>query len=1251
MLLKFAKLAGVASILLFLLQCGAEKNLAWHQENGFRWAGLPALKGKKNGFQSFSPSKTGISFFNTLTDEQIRNNRVLLNGSGVAVGDIDNDGWVDIYFCRLDGSNVLYKNLGNWKFRDITQEAGVACPNRFSSGATFADLDGDGDLDLLVTAVGGPNACFLNDGTGKFADATAASGLTAKTGATSMALADIDGDGDLDLYITNYKTIRTKDIYTPEELAADSIVQKIGDTYRIAPKFQEHYTLEIRGTKLLWLETGEPDLLYLNDGAGHFQAVALTDGRFLDDQGKPISELKDWGLMARFQDMDNDGDPDIYVCNDFESPDRIWINDGAGRFRALSNFAIRHTSNSSMAVDFSDLDRDGDLDFFVADMLSREHQRRKMQMATTVPAPLPLGEIDNRPQVMHNTLFLNRGDNTYAEIAMYGGVAASEWTWSAAFLDVDLDGFEDLLMTTGNFYDAQDSDTDELIRYRAMRGYSDYRETIFMYPELKLPNFAFRNRGDLTFEEVGQSWGLAGTDISHGMAFGDFDNDGDLDFVTNRFDTTAGVYRNEATAPRLAVRLRGLPPNTQGIGAKIRVTGGPVPQTKEVLCGGYYVSGSDPMYVFAAGKNNLTIEVTWRNGKWSIIHGVKPNRIYEIDENSATATNHAISSNLPIPPPYFEDVSQLIRHQHHEDSYDDFQRQPLLPRRLSQLGPGVSWFDFDDDGDDDLFIAGGKGGQLDLYRNNGKGGFQKFSDPILMRTMLQDQTAILGWNKSGLLVGCTNLENGQAANSFVLNYDLKNGRATKLESGTSSLGPLAMADYDGDGDLDLFIGGRSIPGRYPEPASSYLYRNDNAIAQPQSGSAGILPAVKMTALRSEALHDNGDFKLDATNAAPLQNIGMVSGAVFSDIDGDADPDLILAVEWGPLTILRNHKGNFSNVTTEMGLAESTGWWNGVTTGDLDEDGKLDIIATNWGLNNKYHAYAKPPAIYYDDFDRNGTLDVVEAYIDPLTNKLVPERGLYALSQAMPFVRLRGRTHKQFGAMSLQELFGADLEKSKKLQANTLAHTIFFNRDGRFEAVALPAEAQLAPAFYAGVADFDGDGHDDIFLSQNFFASQIETPRDDAGRGLWLRGDGSHTAVGGKLQPVLGQESGIKIYGEQRGAALSDYDRDGRIDLVVTQNSAATKLYHNIGAKPGLHLRLVGAKENPLAIGTVIRLIYPNGYGPAREVHLGSGYWSQDSVIQVFGVRDGVKGIWVRWPDGHTSETRVPDGKREITIHF
>jgi hypothetical protein len=884
-----------------------------------------------------------------------------------------------------------------------------------------------------------------------------------------------------------------------------------------------------------------------------------------------------------------------------------------------------------MGVDFSDIDRDGDVDFFLAEMLSREHPRRKTQMGLMSVTPVSIGEIDNRPQYMRNTLFLNRGDHTYAEIAQYAGVQASEWSWSPIFLDVDLDGYEDLLVVTGHYYDAMDSDTQLKLKTISTSAYNQLQSEVFAYPRLDTPNFIFRNQGDLTFKEVGEAWGFASSDVSHGMALGDFDNDGDLDVVINRLDLPPAVYRNEAVAPRLAVRLRGHSPNTQGIGAKIKVLGGPVaplaPQSKEVICGGTYLSGSDPLYVFAAGsnENNLTIEVTWRNGTRSVVKDARPNRIYEIDESSTqdvAPTNHTAS---PMPKIYFEDVSALINHVHHEDPYDDFQRQPLLPSRLSQSGPSAAWHDLDGDGDDDLIVASGKGGQLAGYRNDGKGGFQRFNDPRLNQKTQHDQTTVLGWTREEgatcLIVGYSNFEDPKTGPAFVQCYDLHsaNGKAAqKITGDLSSTGPMTMADYDNDGDLDLFVGGRTIPGRYPEPASSRLYRNEN-----------------------EA------FKLDEKNTELLKDIGMVSGAVFSDFDGDGDPDLILAVEWGPVTVFRNTNGAFANATEELGLAEYTGWWNGVTTGDLNEDGRLDIIVANWGLNSKYHADREHPlSIFYGDFDNSGTLDIAEAHFDPLMQALVPVRGLSCMSNAIPYVRHRLPTYQKFGEASLQDILGHRLTQAHEVQANTLEHKLFLNSGDGFQAVSLPAEAQLAPAFCAGVADFDGDGHEDVFLSQNFFAYQIETARSDASRGLWLKGDGA-----GKLQPIPGQESGVMVYGEQRGAALADYDRDGRVDLVVTQNGAATKLYHNVGAKPGLRLRLAGPKGNPLGTGATIRIVYKDGLGPAREVHSGSGYWSQNSMIQVMGLRENPKGVWVRWPGGQVTNVSLTDQIGEVVVRY
>ncbi|MFQ5674572.1 MAG: VCBS repeat-containing protein, partial [bacterium] len=893
------------------------QNNTWHEENGFRWHSLRLPWFGITGFARLSDTKTGVSFVNTLEEHDFKNNRILLNGSGVAIGDVDDDGLADLYFCGLSGANVLYKNLGNWKFKDITAAAGVACPRQFSTGAVFADIDGDRDLDLIVTAIGGPNACFLNDGTGRFTDVTESMGLMGKTGAASMALADIDGDGDLDLYIANYKRIRARDIYTPMELGFDNIVKKVGDSYQIAPKFKDHYKLEIRDNRIFWFENGEPDMLFLNDGSGKFDRVSST--AFVDENDKPLQDLRDFGLTVRFQDMDDDNDPDIYVCNDFDTPDRIWINRGNGRFQAVAKLAIRKTSNSSMAVDFSDIDRDGDLDFFVVDMLSRDHKKQMTQFQSMASSFTGIGEIDNRPEYVRNTLFLNRGDNTYAEIGEYSGVQASEWSWSVQFMDVDLDGYEDILIPTGNFYDSQDLDTNEKIKQRQRLRMLSPRDVVEMYPKLDLPNVAFRNRGDLTFEDVSDKWGFREADISQGMAVGDLDNDGDLDMVFNRLGKTAALFKNQSKAPRIAVRLKGRPPNTQAIGAKIKVLGGPVPQTKEVIAGGSYLSHSEPVYSFAAGESDsLTINVRWRDGSTTIVPA-KPNRYYEIQQTPDSRPRDASPRQPTKPLPYFKDVSTMIKHVHQEEPFDDFRRQPLLPNRLSQLGPGAAWIDIDGDGDDDLILPSGKGGQLSIFNNQKQNGFAKTQTAILEKPLEHDQTSIVGWLRgnglTSLLVANSNYESSTPDSSFIQKYDFENGRLVKtgkLGLNYSSPGPMAMADTDNDGDLDLFVGGRTIPARYPEPASSLLFINNG-----------------------------GEFTPDEPNRHTLERIGMVSGAVFSDLDNDADPDLILALEWGPIVVLRNQNGRFENATAELGLAGFRGWWNGVTVGDLNEDGKLD----------------------------------------------------------------------------------------------------------------------------------------------------------------------------------------------------------------------------------------------------------------------------------------------------------------------
>ncbi|MCX6902909.1 MAG: FG-GAP-like repeat-containing protein, partial [Verrucomicrobia bacterium] len=456
-----------------------------------------------------------------------------------------------------------------------------------------------------------------------------------------------------------------------------------------------------------------------------------------------------------------------------------------------------------------------------------------------------------------------------------------------------------------------------------------------IFPRLDTPKLAFRNLGNLKFAEVGDVWGFNQRSVGQGMVAADLDNDGDLDLVINNLNGPAFLFRNDTIAPRLAVRLKGKAPNTRGIGARITVLGGPVPQSQHIIAGGRYQSSDDPMRTFACGPaTNLTLDVAWRSGLHSVLSNVCPNRIYEIDEAASSLAPRGTSgeragerglSSTPLSltkllsdmkPPHFQDVSSLLNHTHADELFDDFERQPLLPHRFSQLGPGVSWFDVDGDGWDDLIIASGRSGHLAVYRNDGKGGFTRLEGPPYIQAVARDQTTVLGWRKPDgkvvLLAGSCNYEDGMTDGSAVRFYDLAGQTVEDVLPGQlSSTGPLAMADIDGDGQLDLFVGGRIIPGRYPEPASSLMFRG-----------------------RGE------EFVPDEENTKRFAKLGLVSGAVFSDLDGDGQPDLILACQWGPVRVFHNDHGVFTDITTQLGLDKYSGWWNGVAVGDFDGDGRL-----------------------------------------------------------------------------------------------------------------------------------------------------------------------------------------------------------------------------------------------------------------------------------------------------------------------
>ena len=1208
----------------------------WHEERGFRWSELKVPTGGSTRFQLQTPPQTGILFTNTLDLRAGGANRVLFNGSGVGVGDYNNDGLPDIYFCSLNGDNRLYQNLGGLRFKDVTEESGVVCANRYCRGAVFADLNGDGWLDLLVATTGDGVFCYMNDGRGKFSEATRAAGTASSYGSVTLALADVDGNGTLDLYVANN---RAEDIRDRGEVDLRMVKGRLA----VPPPLTNR--LVVINEKVF--EYGEPDILYLNNGQGHFTPVSWTGGAFLDETGMKLTNPPlDWGLTAAFRDINADGQPDIYVCNDYWTPDRIWINDGHGRFRNVEKLAFREGSFSSMGVDVADLTRSGNVDIFVADMLSRDLSLRKRQVYAHPPMAAPLGAIDNRPQVMHNTLFRNRGDGTFAEIAHYAGLSASDWSWSPHFLDVDLDGYEDLLIAAGYTRDTQDLDAEAQIRARRhlrtqvlqiadpkarLEAFVQVKiENSRFYPPLDMPIIAFRNLGNYRFEETTAIWGTAQPGVHHALAFGDLDGDGDLDLIVNNLGTAAGIYRNETPAPRVAVRLKGKSPNTQGIGAKIALLGATVPmQSQEVIAGGRYMAGADVEVILAAGTvtEGMTIEVKWRNGRRSEVKGVKANRRYEIDE--AGALDFAVPA-MPPRKPLFEDVSHLLGHAHHENEFNDFERQAGLPRKLSQSGPGVAWADVNGDGAEDLVIGSGKGGRLAVYSNDAHGGFAPLPEAPFEATALQDQTGIVNWREGEkpdrVLVGAANYEADHSVPSRVQQYELGAKAFTEsLTNQESSIGPLALADMDGDGSLELFVGGRVIAGRYPEPGSSRIYR-----------------------------HQGGDWQLDVPNTRVLEQVGLVSGAVWSDLDGDGYAELILACEWGPLRIFRNDHGRLAawdppvtNLNSQLStLNQLTGWWNGVTTGDLDGDGRLDIIASNWGLNTPYRATPEHPAVlYYGELSGGGTVSLIEGEYDPTVKAIVPRGMREKVAEALPELLGRFPTYKSYSQASLVEILGSHQATAREARATCLSSMVFLNRSNRFEAHPLPAEAQFTPAFSVNVADFDGDGHEDVFLSQNFFANQPEVPRYDAGRGLLLRGDGT-----GTLHPMPGQESGIKVYGEQRGAAIADFDMDGRVELVVTQNGAATKLFRNVGGKAGLRVRLKGPPRNADGIGAQMRLQFGERASPLREVHGGSGYWSQDSAVQVIATPESPTQIWVRWPGGKTTTSAVPSEAREILVN-
>ncbi|MFM7816792.1 MAG: FG-GAP-like repeat-containing protein [Verrucomicrobiota bacterium] len=1178
---------------------------------------IPVQPGRPAGFSRLEADRTGIGFTNHLSEFNAAQNRILENGSGVALGDVDGDGWCDVYFCRLEGDNVLFRNLGDWRFQDITAASGVACAGDLSSGAVLVDVDGDGDLDLLVNSLGGGTREFLNDGKGRFSEVVD-SRLVRRFAATSMSLADMDGDGDLDLYVTNYRTDTYKD--RPPGLKVEARQNPDGSV-TVEPR-DRFITFGARQTGVEVLERGERDFLYLNQGDGRFVPLAWDKGTFLDEDGRPLqAPPTDWGLGVLFRDLNGDRWPDLYVCNDFVYwPDRLWLNEAGAGFRAAPRTALRSQSLASMAVDAADLNRDGWDDLFVADMLSRSLRPRAWQRQNLLEGLVRWPHEDPvfRPEVPRNTLQIARGDGTFAETAQFAGLAATDWTWSVVAMDVDLDGWEDLLFGTGNLHDVQD--TDAIAETAMQKGplTPDSRHRNWSrFPRLDRPKRAFRNRHDATFEERGREWGFNDVGIAHGMALADLDNDGDQDVVVNHLNASAGIYRNDSGAPRVAVRLRGADGNTAGIGSRITVSGGQVVQSQILVSGGRYCSGDEALRVFATGSaRRVEVAVTWPSGRVTRVPDIPVNHRVLIHEDAGSPV---------VDPPPAESGSALFREtaiplppwpaEHRADA--EFVRQRLLPRALGTRSPGVALGDLDADGNDDLVMAGLPGFLGLSFLGNGRGELAVSGWPAIPSGN-RAVTAFLptgGAPPSRFLVATEALDGTNTTATLQL-WTPQPGTLEPVMDLPSVATALAGGDWDADGDLDLFVGGGSQPGRYPEGTTSRLFESKDG--------------------RWIPIQD-------------LPGAGRIESALFTDLTGDGLPELVAATDWGPVRIWERTDGRFRETTERWGLADRAGWWRGIASGDLDGDGRLDLVVANWGRNFGEGRIPSPPAAVSIEgwgFSVPGTdrLGLVLGSTDPETGRLLPWRDHATLTAQLPAVRNRFPTAHAYAEASLPALAEGIIPPPRRWVATMFESMVFLNRGNRLEARPLPAVAQWSSSSGVSVADLDGDGHLDLVLTQNFFELDRESSRQDAGLGLVLKGNGD-----GTFRVLRPAEAGLHCWGEGRGCGVGDFNGDRRPDLIVAQRRGPLQMLLNQMGQPGYSVRLLGRKGATPAFGAVVRLCSGDTKGPALEVQSGSGWMSASSPRLLVGHPRRPTSASIRWPGGREQVVPWPQDTDALTL--
>ncbi|HEX2854089.1 MAG TPA: FG-GAP-like repeat-containing protein [Opitutaceae bacterium] len=1137
-------------------------------------------------FTTLPPERTGVRAFNAYDDpamwwQRYREFTLGAIGTGVAVGDYDGDGRPDIFVVCKTGANHLFRNLGDFRFEDVTDRAGVGGPtateggaSAWKQGAAFADVNNDGRLDLYVCRFDAPNLLYVNQGDGTFREEAAARGLALKDASSMAAFCDYDRDGWLDVYVQT----------------------NVLDTER--------------------RPNGQRDHLFRNNRDGTFSDVTKTAGLEGETQGH----------SATWWDFDEDGWPDVYVANDFKDPDQLYRNNRDGTFTNVLSYAVPHTPHSSMGADLGDVNNDGHLDLLVADMAATTRHKDHRGMAK-----LRAGLTENEqrpkaaPQYMRNALFLGTGAGRMLEAAFLAGLDATDWTWSVRLEDLDNDGRLDAYFTNGMVRELHGVDL--LQRAMAFESGNERIKLMKASPPLAERNLVFRNLGDLRFENASAGWGLDHSGIGFGAAFADFDGDGDLDLVFVNYEGEPTVCRNDsASGNAVVIDLRGAASNRFGIGATLRAETRAGTQVRTLTLARGYLSTSEPAVHFGLGEATTikSLRVEWPGGHIQTFTDLAANRRYLIREPAGPP---GAMSPPPKSAPFFTEVSQKMQLNllNRERPLNQLSREQSLPFRMNRPGPPAVFADLDGDGQDDLVVGGVAGEAGQLLSNLGDGQFLAYGSSIFSEAAAVADGPILAIDIDAdgdldLLVTKAGTAAAAGAAIYQPRVLLNDGRgrfapappgAELIPPLPISVGGAAAADFERSGRLGVFLGGRVVPGEFPQPPRSVLL-----------------------AVREGRLVD-----VTAELAPGLASRGMVTAALWSDVDADGWIDLLVAYDWGQVACYRNLGGKkFEDVSEKQGFSSAgSGWWRSLAAADFNGDGRPDFAVGNTGLNTRYRASVAEPAVLYANLALDGSApQLVEAQAEK--GKYYPLSSREPLVKSSPALARRFPTAESYARATLEEIFPAGaLAAAAKLTATELRSGVFLSqRDGTYRFTPLPRLAQVAPIHGMVAADFDGDGRTDLMAVGNSYAPPAEPGRFDGGIGWLLRGDGR-----GGFTPVPAGESGFVVPGDGRSLAAADLNQDGWPDLLVTRNNDRALLFHGRGAAAGrsFGVALRGAAGNPAAIGARLALTLSDGSAQTLEIAAGSGYFGQSGATTFFGYSDAVlpARLKIRWPDGRETE--------------